>query len=222
MSRVLALQKGIRFCVSGEQVILLDLRTERYFALPSGCNDAFRRWLTDEAIGEPEMQYLQRLVQKDILCVTVHEQSRADSRTLSPDVPTNRIDTSLVRSSPWRVVEAIGARMVWAWRAKHWRFKRQVHHLENVAKRRKRSQYGEIGAITRAFELSDLILGSHDKCMERSFAMVSVLRKYGVSAQAIIGVQNAPFAAHCWVQDGETVLNEEPDRVQLFTPILVI
>lgn len=222
MSMAFALHESIRFCISGEQVILLDIRAERYFALPKSYTDAFHHWLGGEPITEREVNCLERLVRRGVLCRTADEPSRSDNCSLGAFVPTAVLNTSPVRPSLLAVVKAIGARILWAWRMKHWRLERQLHHLERLGDSRKATPTAEMRAIVCAFELADRVLGSHDKCMERSFALVSVCRKYGLRAQAVIGVQNAPFAAHCWVQDGEIVLNEQPDRVQLFTPIMVI
>jgi hypothetical protein len=36
----------------------------------------------------------------------------------------------------------------------------------------------------------------------------------------VIGVKLNPFAAHCWLQVGDVVLNDLPERVAAFTPIL--
>lgn len=214
-----ALQEGIRFCICGEQVILLDLQAERYSALPQSCNDDFRRWLTGENLGPSGLRALDGLVQKGIVCAAP---SRSDDRAPSPPMPTSRINTSLVQPSLRSVGEAITARLTWAWRAKHWKLKRQTEHIAQLPRPDSTSTARDHRPIARAFEVADLVLGSHDICLERSFAMLSVYRRYGLGAQAIIGVQTAPFAAHCWVQNGETALNEEPDRAQLFTPILVI
>src|SRR3546814_2789335 len=61
------IQDGIHLCVCGDQVILLDLQAERYFALPHSQNDILRRWLTNQAIGDHEAAALRRLEQLRIL-----------------------------------------------------------------------------------------------------------------------------------------------------------
>jgi hypothetical protein len=37
----------------------------------------------------------------------------------------------------------------------------------------------------------------------------------------VMGVSGRPFAAHCWVQVGDRVVNDTLDHVILFTPILI-
>ena len=43
-------------------------------------------------------------------------------------------------------------------------------------------------------------------CLQRSVATVSLLKRYGVSAHMMIGVQQTPFKAHAWIEvDGRVV-----------------
>ncbi|GAD58270.1 hypothetical protein MBEBAB_0520 [Brevundimonas abyssalis TAR-001] len=38
----------------------------------------------------------------------------------------------------------------------------------------------------------------------------------------VFGIKLVPFGAHCWVQAGETVLNDTVDNVSEYTPIMVV
>jgi hypothetical protein len=38
----------------------------------------------------------------------------------------------------------------------------------------------------------------------------------------VFGVREAPFTAHCWVQDGAVVLNDHLENVDLYTPIMTV
>lgn len=216
------IQDGIHLCVCGDQVILLDLQAERYFALPHSQNDLLRRWLTNQAIGDHEATALRRLEQLRILRSTEGDCDGTDPKIPEVPAPVAGLDTMGVRSSLVGIIEALFARMVWAWRIKHWRFDRQMRRLRERRRRATSRRPADARQIVRAFEISDLLLGSHDKCLERSFALASVCQKNGLTVQAVIGVQKAPFAAHCWVQHGYTIYNEKPDRAKLFTPILAI
>lgn len=215
-----AIREGIHLCVCGDQVILLDLRTERYFALPRSQNDILRRWLTNQAISDNETSVLRRLEQLQILRSTEGE----GTGPKSPEVqaPISVLDTKGVHVSLLGIIGAVVARLIWAWRIKHWRFDRQMRRLRETRRRATSRRSADAREIVRAFEISDFLLGGHDKCLERSFALASVCQKKGLPAKAVIGVQKAPFAAHCWVQHGHTIYNEKPDRAKLFTPILAI
>ncbi len=59
-------------------------------------------------------------------------------------------------------------------------------------------------------------------CLYRSFYLLAFLRRRGFEATWVFGVQAWPFEAHCWLQVGDTVLDDSLDRVRPFTPILAI
>ena len=216
------IHEGIHLCICGDQVILLNLQAERYFALPRNQNDILRRWLTNQSIADHEASVLRWLEQLQILRSTEGGCEANDPKILEVPAPTAGLDTKGVRTSLLGIIEAVVARMIWAWRIKHWRFDRQMRRLRETGRRATSRRPADAREIVRAFEISDFLLGSHDKCLERSFALASVCQKNGLTVQAVIGVQKAPFAAHCWVQHGYTIYNEKPDRAKLFTPILAI
>jgi hypothetical protein len=59
-------------------------------------------------------------------------------------------------------------------------------------------------------------------CLFDSLALLNFLAKYDLFPTWAFGVQSEPFAAHCWVQQNEVVLNDTVDRVSLYTPILAV
>src|SRR5690606_34015356 len=64
-------------------------------------------------------------------------------------------------------------------------------------------------------------LAQNNNCLVRSLALRHYLNHHGASATIVFGVTACPFKAHCWLQDGDLVLNDELDAVAPFTPILV-
>lgn len=59
-------------------------------------------------------------------------------------------------------------------------------------------------------------------CLQRSSMMLRYLRLCGHDAAWVIGVRTWPFMAHCWLQVGETALDDDPERLLPYQPILVI
>lgn len=45
-------------------------------------------------------------------------------------------------------------------------------------------------------------------CLQRSFVTTYLLRRYGVTAQMVLGAQKLPFKAHAWVEVQGTSVNE--------------
>jgi hypothetical protein len=46
-------------------------------------------------------------------------------------------------------------------------------------------------------------------CLQRSAAAVCLLRKHGIAAQMIIGVQHIPFSSHAWVEVNGRVIGDK-------------
>lgn len=59
------------------------------------------------------------------------------------------------------------------------------------------------------------------KCLLRSFLLLRLLRRQGHDAMWVFGVTTWPFAAHCWLQVEDLVLDDELDRIAAYTPIMV-
>src|SRR5207253_10918068 len=47
-------------------------------------------------------------------------------------------------------------------------------------------------------------------CLQRSAATACLLKRYGVTAQMVIGAQQMPFKAHAWVEVDGRVVNDKP------------
>jgi hypothetical protein len=76
---------------------------------------------------------------------------------------------------------------------------------------------------TEAFiRMRPLLFGAQDACLYDSICLVRFLSYYRQFPVCVIGVQTGPFGAHCWVQEGGFVFNDEPEYVRRFTPILAV
>ncbi len=53
-------------------------------------------------------------------------------------------------------------------------------------------------------------------CLQRSAATACLLKKYGVSAQMVIGAQQMPFKAHAWVEVHGHVVNDKPYTPEMY------
>jgi hypothetical protein len=70
--------------------------------------------------------------------------------------------------------------------------------------------------------LRSLFFTSHDRCVLDSLVLLHFLSGYGIFPEWIMGAQTQPFLAHSWVQYGTLVLNDTPEKVCAFTPILIV
>lgn len=60
------------------------------------------------------------------------------------------------------------------------------------------------------------------QCLMRSYHLRTFLRARGLDAMWVFGVRTWPFDAHCWLQAGETVLDEDLERLSAYQPIMAV
>jgi hypothetical protein len=70
--------------------------------------------------------------------------------------------------------------------------------------------------------LRPLLFTAKDACLFDALSLTNFLARYGIFATWVFGVQTGPFAAHCWVQHDDVVLNDTPENVRRYAPILAI
>jgi Transglutaminase-like superfamily len=71
-----------------------------------------------------------------------------------------------------------------------------------------RNEYME--QICSAVDIACIWYWKEVLCLQRSAATVCLLRKHGIPAHLIIGVQHVPFASHAWVEVDGRVVNDKP------------
>lgn len=59
-------------------------------------------------------------------------------------------------------------------------------------------------------------------CLMRSLQLLFYLRGLGFAPTWVFGVRTWPFAAHCWLQAGEVVLDDSVEHVRAYSPILAV
>jgi transglutaminase superfamily protein len=59
-------------------------------------------------------------------------------------------------------------------------------------------------------------------CLSDSVALLHWLHAGGYGATLVFGVKLDPFAAHCWVQAGDLLLNDHIEHVERFAPVRAV
>jgi Transglutaminase-like superfamily len=73
-----------------------------------------------------------------------------------------------------------------------------------------------VAEVCRTIDLACIWYWKEVLCLQRSAATVCLLRRNGVAAEMVIGVQQAPFKSHAWVEvDGE-VVNDKPYIAEMY------
>ena len=60
------------------------------------------------------------------------------------------------------------------------------------------------------------------RCLLDSLAMMKFLGRRGLYPKLVFGVTGEPFTAHCWLQAGQTLLNDNVGNTRAYTPIKVV
>jgi transglutaminase superfamily protein len=75
---------------------------------------------------------------------------------------------------------------------------------------RPRRNQNSVAAICEAVDLAAIWYPKEVLCLQRSAAAACLLKRYGHSAQLVIGARRSPFKAHAWVELGGQVVNDKP------------
>lgn len=233
----LRLADHVRACHVDGQVILLDLKRDRYIGVGGPFLPALSTRITDWPLGGPPAvgpaspgavdQWIGNLRHQGMLT----DASTATPRRASiaePQQSLAAIDEPHWRGIQWRRVASISyaTLTVGLW-LRRLRLAEIVNRVE-----RHRSATAPASAEGTAELLQDLarwylhtrllVTSAHDECLRDSLVMLRFLSLQGLFPQWVIGVRTRPFRAHSWVQSGSLVLNDLHETVRGYTPILVV
>lgn len=215
------LREDLHFCLSGDRVVFLDLRANRYFALPSKVDQAFQAMLGSDSLANDDG--MNALLKLGVIT------NGARDEGLDPCAPAFlAADSILDDLSPHTTFLALATTLLAMARAEaQLQFVRldQLVTRLRVLKTRSSQRVDAAHAIRDAvgsFAVMGRWVSARDRCLPRSIAMARVLLARGVNVNLVIGVASRPFRAHCWVQHRQTVLNDRFENIANFTPILVV
>jgi Transglutaminase-like superfamily len=83
-----------------------------------------------------------------------------------------------------------------------------------VNKKRLSSQ--EIEQICAAVDMACIWYWKEALCLQRSAATACFLKRCGATAELVIGVQQAPFKAHAWVEVDGRVVNDKSYMPEMY------
>ena len=87
---------------------------------------------------------------------------------------------------------------------------RAVHHKVSICPVRGRPRHRAVQNVCTAVARACVWYPRQSLCLQRSAVTTCLLRRYGIQAQMLIGVQKLPFKAHAWVEVEGNVVNDKP------------
>ena len=214
----LQLRRNLACCLSGGKTVFLDLEADRYFCLSREADEAFQGLVSGQ--GATSDAGLRTLVERGLLVEADGEPIR-----MASIAPPLQDPGALPRP---RILDITGAVAAQLRAARGLRRVRLLDLLKTMSDAGRwqgpPSRQAEIEArrVAAAFAAAAMILGSHDRCLSRSLALVSLCNRRGAYPRLVFGVTADPFAAHAWVQLGDMVLTGDLEQARQFTPILAL
>lgn len=241
------LPRHVFICLCGNHIILLDLKKDRYMALDAAHASPLAKvvggWPTRIAPTADSAASSSR-------CATSIVRVMIDRGLLTPDhvlgkdaAPVTVVPPSvtLVQSSsligseseirlPIRthhVTRFLLAAVIASARLR-WRSLESVVG-DVICRRIKQAESSDDCNMEAARELVAIfhwlrpfVFTAKNACLFDSLALLNFLSRYGLFPRWVFGVRTAPFAAHCWIQEGDTVFSDTAEHVSLYTPIMIV
>jgi hypothetical protein len=219
------LREGVSHCQVDGSLIFLDLDEDRYFRLSKRLEKMFLAHLCSN--GQPEVD-VSDLVRQNILTQALDAEPTSSASVIAaPSL------SAIEHKSPAPTFDALTLLEVLATICST-QFQLRTRHLNriiaSVVTYRQRMaahilfppngpQAERLIESAGAFRHARRYVPIETSCLLDSIAMVKFLARRRLPADLIFGVTHNPFAAHCWVQAGDWVLNDTVGNVAAHTPI---
>ncbi len=234
----LRLADHVRACRIGEQMILLDLRRSKFFAVAGPRVAALSTLIgegsvnadtQDMASDSTAQDWIRPLRRQNLLTSDPRAAPRGRPRAVAEALSSLNVeDASHAAGVDWRHLARL-------WRstlvASLWLRRLSLDEIaDRVATIRRRHSEGYapafanglLDAVATYERLRPFALTSHDRCLHDSLTLIHFLAAQGLFPKWVIGVRVHPFGAHSWVQSGSVVLNDLAERVRHYQPVLVV
>ncbi len=225
-------------CTTGRNCMFLDLREDRYLSVPKERMDALAPqiygWHLPCAVqdvhtsssGDDE-QLLEDMLEAGILrpyqCGNPFARAHAPSATRDFTSLGKPLSTPGIRSEWVGTLAALASADFALRHAPLWRIVRRISaRAPQFSTAFPADRVTAACALTERFRAIRPWFPRDYLCLFDSLALTLFLRRRGICASWIFAVREDPFAAHCWVQYGDLVLNEHLDRTRVYTPIMTV
>lgn len=223
-------------CVSGQHVVLMDLERDKYVAVVPAHRLAcwVRGWPVGALPATESPDAAEQGADPLVSQMLAHGMLVSDPHVGKPATPlaTVRPQRSLVEFD-LDVRPRVSATQLWRFgrsclRAQLSLKLRPIQSIVEAVRDRKarggrEADPARLRSLVTAFaRLRPLFYTLRCACLLDSLTLLHFLSAEGVHPDWVFGVKTEPFDAHCWVQQGEVLLNDVPDRVRQYSPILVV
>jgi hypothetical protein len=228
-----SLSAHVHACETSGVLIFLDLRNDQYFSLDRSTS----RLLAPLLSGEREDTSLDDERQKALRCaadvllaqklITPDAASADKPAAVQWERPTrslgpNHYDTlSKVRAA--RLLDFFAASTRAAGKLRYWPIARTVESIRAGRRERAASfDSAQASELMSAFVTLRPLFPKPYVCLFDSLAALEFLSHHHCFPKWVFAVKASPFGAHCWLQEGDLILNDSVERVGAYTPIMIV
>lgn len=230
-----ALAEHVFVCVNGEQLVFLDLKKDRYWALEAsrtaGLGVCVSGWPVpvpaDGAMRSETDGLLEVLRERGILVGNIRPGKDATPVAARPPLTellseAETLSEPAIRCTLEILVASVAAKLAL-----------RLCPLERVVRRVRRRKLARAGGAELDVRHARRLIGafvrhrvflfsSRDQCLYDSLSLLEFLARHRIYPDWVFAVQTRPFAAHCWIQHGSIVFNDTVEHVSGYTPIMVV
>lgn len=230
-------KKGVYGCINANSLVLLDTKSGNYFFIDGVELSAILRWVKVELDIDPVFKNRLPHIDNDIEIIEKFEEAGlvtknplkgqilSPPQVYRPDSPFEYAHISPYREIKWHnwlssILCSIASLLI----IKIF----SINTILKIIKNKKTRDNTDHCCLSKAQILSAMyramrpILIQNRVCLFDSITFLLFCRIYGVFPNLVFGVSARPFEAHCWVQLGHHILNDAPQRTNMYTPIMKI
>jgi hypothetical protein len=205
--------------VCGQDVVLLDVSRDDYLVL-AGAGDQVGLEPTTGRLDIADDALAAQLSSAALIVPT--NPSLADRRQAVPEARSDIFSAVPVRprfgdwlAFVWALIEMIPL---------YWLrpFGRLVSSQEEPSGEGARTPSETLIHSALVFERMLVWAPFQGKCLFRAAMLRRFLHRRGFKTAWVFGARTWPFAAHCWLQVGDVVINDRVDHVARFAPVMVV
>lgn len=216
------IQPHATVCIAADRLILLDIRQDRYFQLPSQLAEPMRHWLERGDPGQLPPAVTRMLTKHGIwragdppCSAGLHQVVRVPEHLMSPIWQDERYARAGINGVALAVAAArtsLRLQSLAVVLARHIHFASPRHGV----------RWETLSARSAAFDQARTLVPFVRNCLPDTLALDAWLGEDARDCQLVFGVTAAPFKAHCWLQAPHGVLNDSYDHVSRYAPILAL
>lgn len=235
---MLYMAKHVFFCFTEEYCVFLDSQKDNYLCASRGEMEELGPWIqgwpyssttADANMPARAEASAKQLLNANILTLEARNSRLAIPTAVYPSIEKLDIiktpDTASLTVGDWVRFAISASRAHSSLKRRHIsEIVRSIESRKSLAKTKSpQEDLDLLGSLVAKFNSLRHVFPRSYLCLYDSLALVEFLAYFRVYPDWVFAVQSDPFMAHCWVQQGSTVLNEKTlDEVRAYTPIMKV